>query len=232
MTPTAAGPTGEEIAADLRRRVHRGELGPGDRLPSERELAEQLAVPRRRIREAFGVLEGEGYVDVRRGATGGRFVTELRRPQRRWADRMRRNAAELDALLDYRLALERQAAAFAAQRRSPADLRRLRRSIALLEASDTPHGYRQADSAFHAAVAAAARSPRLADAVDRARGELFQPDCDLWLDERSEESVVHHRRVLDAIAAADAAAAAEAMAAHIEDTRREIHALLRIPSAP
>jgi DNA-binding FadR family transcriptional regulator len=220
------GPAAGEIAEELRRRVHRGELGPGDRLPAERELAEQLGVPRQWVREAFGLLEREGYLVVRRGATGGRFVTELRRPQRRWVDRMRRNAAGMDALLDYRIAVERQLALLAAERRTVDDLRSMRRAIAQLEASETPHAYRQADSAFHAAVAAAARSPRLAEAVERARGELFQPVDELWLDERAGESVVHHRRITDAIEAGDAEGAAAAMVAHLEDTRREVHQLL------
>ncbi len=221
-----------DIASEIRWRIHRGELGPGDRLPAEREMAERLGVGRVRVREALAVLEAEGYLETRRGATGGRFVTELRRPWRAWLTRMRRRLEDLDDIVDFRLAVECQAAMFAAERRTDDDLAAIARSLALLEASDSPRSYRQADVAFHAAVAAASHSPRLATAVDRARSALFEPIDLLWFDDRARDSLVDHRRIAEAIIARDPAAASAAMAAHIEDTRAEIHQILSPGGGP
>jgi DNA-binding FadR family transcriptional regulator len=220
---TAAGGPATAVAEELRGRIHRGELGPGDRLPAERDLAVQLGVSRDRLREALAVLVGEGYLVSRRGATGGHFVTELAGPFRSWAAR---TEGELDDIVDFRVAVECQAARFAARRRTRADLAALRRAVRLLEAADTPKDYRLADVAFHSAVAVAARNVRLAQAVERARSELFEPADELWQNGRN-ESLADHQAVFAAIAAGDEDDASRAMADHIEATRRELRTLIR-----
>lgn len=211
------------LADDLRARIHRGELGPGDRLPAERELAGDLGVSRQRLRDALRELEGEGYLLSRRGAHGGWFVTELARPFAAWAARSRH---DIDDMVDFRLAVECRAAALAAGRRSRQDLRAMTDAVEALTDAE-PRAYRLADVAFHSAVALAARSERLFAAVERARGELFEPVEELWHDHRTSESQESHRAVLDAIEASDPEAAAKAMADHIETTRRELLALSR-----
>jgi DNA-binding FadR family transcriptional regulator len=66
--------TAELISRALRRQIVRGELEPGDALPSETLLMEQFGVSRPTLREAFRVLESEGLINVRRGAHGGARV--------------------------------------------------------------------------------------------------------------------------------------------------------------
>lgn len=215
-----------DITRMLRERIHRGDLSPGDRLPAERVLATDLGVSRVRVRDALAELEAGGYLVTRRGATGGRFVTELSAPYRSWAERMKADVGELDDILDFRLGVERRVVELAAERRTAADLTMLRRTVAQLEASDSPATYRAADAAFHAALAAAARSERLAEAVERSRGELFAPVDDLWLDERTSECIVEHTAIVDAVEAGDAARAVAAISAHIEATRGQVHELL------
>jgi GntR family transcriptional regulator, transcriptional repressor for pyruvate dehydrogenase complex len=219
---TAEQPTVTQLVELLRGRIHRGELGPGDRLPAERDLVEQLGVGRPRLREALAQLEADGYVVTRRGATGGRFVTELQRPFRRWATSV---LDELDDIVDFRLAVECQAVRFAAMRRSDSDLAAIEASMVALAAAMSPRDYRLADVAFHHALAEASRSPRLVEAVERARGELFEPVDKLW-EAGLDQTVADHRRIVDAVTAADHDAAAAAMAAHIEGTRRELRDLL------
>ena len=114
-----------DVVEELRGRIHRGELGPGDRLPAERELASRMKVSRDRVREALAALENEGYVVSRRGATGGRFVTELAAPFAAWAAR---TEDDLDDIVDFRLAIECEACRFAAQRRTRSDLHAMRRA--------------------------------------------------------------------------------------------------------
>ncbi|MGW1025687.1 FadR/GntR family transcriptional regulator [Streptomyces sp. NPDC002577] len=66
----------DEIIAQIRALIQRGELSPGDRLPSERALAEQFSVSRNTVREALRMLEISGLVVLKRGATGGAFIAE------------------------------------------------------------------------------------------------------------------------------------------------------------
>jgi DNA-binding FadR family transcriptional regulator len=68
--------TAELIATLYRRRIVRGELRPGDTLPSEQQLMEQFGVSRPTLREAFRILEAEDLISVKRGSRGGARVTQ------------------------------------------------------------------------------------------------------------------------------------------------------------
>ncbi|WP_394284391.1 GntR family transcriptional regulator [Corynebacterium sp.] len=73
-TPPRRQPVYLEIADDLRGRIERGELQSGQKLPTERELAEHYGVARMTVRHSLDVLQIEGLIDRRRGRTGGTFV--------------------------------------------------------------------------------------------------------------------------------------------------------------
>ena len=73
-TLVRAPKTGELIATNLRRQIVRGELRPGETLPSESQLMEQFGVSRPTLREAFRILEAETLISVRRGSRGGARV--------------------------------------------------------------------------------------------------------------------------------------------------------------
>ena len=68
--------TAELIATLYRRRIVRGELRPGDTLPSEQQLMAQFGVSRPTLREAFRILETENLISVKRGSRGGARVTQ------------------------------------------------------------------------------------------------------------------------------------------------------------
>jgi DNA-binding FadR family transcriptional regulator len=68
--------TAELIASGYRRQIVRGELRPGDTLPSEQQLMAQFRVSRPTLREAFRILETEDLISVRRGSRGGAQVTQ------------------------------------------------------------------------------------------------------------------------------------------------------------
>jgi GntR family transcriptional regulator, transcriptional repressor for pyruvate dehydrogenase complex len=209
------------LADQLRGQIHRGELGPGDRLMSERDFAAEYGTTRPVVREALGSLEKLGYLATRRGATGGRFVTSLRDPFQAWA---RMGKAQLDDIVDFRLAVECQAVRFAAERRTKADVAAIAKAAKQLERARTPGEYRLADVAFHSSLATAAKSERLAAAVEQARGDLFEPTDDLW-EQGLELTVAQHSQILRAIADGQPNEAAAAMYAHIEATRAEMHTL-------
>ncbi len=68
--------TAELIATLYRRQIVRGELHPGDTLPSEQQLMGQFGVSRPTLREAFRILEAEDLISVKRGSRGGARVTQ------------------------------------------------------------------------------------------------------------------------------------------------------------
>jgi DNA-binding FadR family transcriptional regulator len=127
----------EETVESILRLVKLGLLLPGDRLPSERELAKQLAVSRPTVREALRSLARTGYLQTLRGRSGGTYVLEWRTDPS--DERVRALAREmgddlLDAL-DFRLVVEPGAAALAASRATDADGGRLDAALAVLAAA-------------------------------------------------------------------------------------------------
>src|SRR5687768_2280435 len=118
-------PLAAQTAEVLLARIRAGEWPLGHRLPGETTLAAQLGVGRSTLREAIRELAGKGVLDSRQGA--GVFVTALDVTEE-WDAVLRR--ATIAAVIEARIAIEAEAAALAAQRRTPADLRAIRRALA------------------------------------------------------------------------------------------------------
>lgn len=228
LTPT----TPRVIAEVIRGLIHRGELSPGDRLPPERALADRLGVARVSLREALAQLQQEGYLTARRGAHGGTFVTGLAEPRRRWLRRMRENFADLEDIIDYRIAIEAHAARLAARRRGQADLPAIEEAVRWRPGAAGVPSFRAADSAFHRAIAAAARSPRLEAAIDEARGLLFLPADALANPAGNGQSFGAHTQIAAAVRDGDGDRAAAAMRAHIESTRDWLRHALTASATP
>src|SRR5271167_2116229 len=66
----------EEICEQIRGQLSLGKIGPGDKLPAERDLAEQFGVSRAAVREALRTLEVSGLIESRKGPKGGAFMLE------------------------------------------------------------------------------------------------------------------------------------------------------------
>lgn len=217
----------QAVAEHLRTLIHHGEVGPGDRLPAERELAERLGVARISVREAIKILQQHGYVTVRRGALGGTYVTELTQPLEKWRMRMRTHAGEFDEMIDFRIALETDVARLAAVRRDRSDLATMRTAIQSLGQVDSGHAaFRLADSQFHRGLARAARNARLEAAIESVRGELFSPHDLLPYVDPVEESRRDHQQIYNAVRDGDPDAAASAMRGHIERTRHQLREIV------
>ncbi len=204
-----------------RRKIHLGEYKPGDKLPPERQHAEQLGISRVTLREAIRTLAAEGYVDVRRGATGGVTVLDLQQDPSELRETLRLRLDEVLDLQRFRAVNERLAAELAADRATEDDLAALEASVLALDESEDFGQFRQADSAFHLGIAAAARSPLLAAAVEQARTTMFG-FTDALDPTLAPASRGDHRRILDAIRNGDSRAAGRTMQAHVERTTREL----------
>ncbi|MFI5428893.1 winged helix-turn-helix domain-containing protein [Aeromicrobium sp. UC242_57] len=114
----------------MRRSLDHGQFRPGDRLPSERDLAEMLDVSRTTVRAAVAVLEHEGRLSVRRGRGGGFLVLEPSFDPAEARRQFRKDRVAVRHAFEFRIVVESGAARLAAERRRAADLPHLSSSSA------------------------------------------------------------------------------------------------------
>lgn len=218
LAPVEQRPAHRLVADALRRTIALGVYVPGDRIPSERELAARLGVARVTLRAAIRVLNAEGLLETSRGRLGGSVVADG--PARAGIEGLAHGyVGDVREAYEFRLVNEPVAARLAAERASDEQRRRLVEIAAL--PFDDPATYRALDSRFHLALAAAAGNRPLLDAVARVRAQFFGWAGAVW-DPAWEEfradadaSAAQHRAIAAAVAAGDGAAAAEAMRAHL-----------------
>jgi DNA-binding FadR family transcriptional regulator len=227
----AAGARPRSLAAalvgTLAERIRRARWAPGHRLPTEAALMAECGVSRTVVREALSRLQAQGLVETRHGV--GTFVAAAVPPAAfpRIAPQRLATLHDVVALLELRIAVETEAAGLAAQRRTEADLRAMRRALAqFLAALGAGQDAVQADFALHHEIARATRNDHFADllaslgerAIPRARlgpPGAADPGAQAYLRRVHAE----HLDIVDAIAARDADAARAAMRLHLGNSR-------------
>jgi len=208
----------EEVALQLERLILK-KLKPGDKLPSERELAETLGVSRSSIRDAIRSLELMGLVAPRQGA--GTVVCEvsaesLVSPLTGLLVRQKQHIAEL---LDFRKMLEPGLAARAATHASAEEIAEMEE---ILRRQEEKVGRGEIavdeDSEFHYRVAVASNNTVVLKLLDILMDLLRETrERSLQVKGRPQKSLAGHRRVLTAIKRHDAETAKVAMLRHIAD---------------
>jgi GntR family transcriptional repressor for pyruvate dehydrogenase complex len=205
-----------EIARKLLGYLLSGTVKPGERIPSERQLAETLGVGRSIVREALKSLTVLGLIDVRQG--DGTYLkrtdSDLLPQAIEWG--LLLGAKRITDLVEARHYIEVLTASLAAQRRDAAALVELRRCVAIMEQTTDPNEFVQADLAFHYGVAAAAGNQSLLQ-IMRSIRSLLQ----VWISrvmvaaDSSRPTWEEHAAILDAIERQDPNAASEAMETHM-----------------
>ena len=218
------GSTADEAVRQIEFLLLDGVLSSGDRLPAERELAEQLAISRPVLRDALKELESRGLIESRHG--GGTFVADLigqvfSKPVAELVARHERSTRDY---LEYRRELEGFAAATAAKRSTAADRQRLT-AIADGLRSSYERGDFQAeidgDIELHNAVGEAAHNIILIHTLRAcykllAEGIFYHKRMILDLPGSRENILNQHLAIVDAILAGDAVAARQASEIHID----------------
>lgn len=207
-------PLADQAAEALLHRVRAGEWPLGARIPGETTLGPQLGVGRSTVREAIRQLVGRGVLESRQGA--GVFVTALDVAED-WDIVLRR--AGIVSVLEARVAIEAEAAMYAAQRRTPQQLRAIRRALAVRQrCHDSPQEYVDADMGFHRAVVAAAHNPVLLELFDsfvptsrRAMIDMVRLGRNL----SGEQDRMAHGDLVEAVAARDPDAAGRLSRTHL-----------------
>ena len=222
--PVRPATTFEETVERLGTAIRLGLLPPGSRLPSERDLADQLRISRSTLRQALTTLVQSGHLVSARGRTGGTFVAE--RPPLSEAD-AKPLGDDAWAVLDYRVAVETGATILAAERREKEHLDRLRELVVQMVEATRFEDYRRADIRFHIGIAEAARSPRLVRAMTEVQGQMSDL---IALIPHPEQVLTHsnaqHKRLVTLLRRRQAGAAVDVMREHIEGTEHILAGLI------
>ena len=210
-----------QIAASIRN----GQIGGGERLPTERELSVAFGVSRGVIREAIKVLGALGMVEARQGS-GIYVLNTVPTITRAFTLSVSPDTESVERLFEFRRTLEVESAALAAVRRTAAGLDAI---VAASEASaraveaDDFVAFGVHDNAFHGAVARASGNSYFEVAVATARQMQVEvvPLMSAWAGS-FRAAIVQHRAIAEAIGARDPEAAARAMAEHILCTAQAV----------
>ena len=207
----------EQVARRLLSLIQTGGVGPGDRLPPERELAASLQVGRASVREAVRALSVLGMVEARQG--GGVFVCRPDADNRPLRFFIGSGVSGLEKLYEARVEIEQSIGRLAARRVGDDAILRLR---ALLKPQKTlvrdPVGFRVSDGEFHDIIWRAAEN----SVLERVARSLHA----LGLERRRvsaetaktlERSCRDHESIVAALAGRDSDAAAAAMAEHMRN---------------
>ncbi len=206
----------QRIVEQVEDAVARGELRPGGRLPSEREMVAQFGASRSTVREALRVLESNGVVRSRPGDPQGPEVlafspAALTKQMTRLAQVDQMSIAEL---VCFRMVLDGSSSLLAARLRTPPELEAMERTVDRMESAigEGFGPFSEADVAFHEAVAQASRNVLLQVCNTVVRGVVLTLIADKVTRARNSqalmrESLQHHRKVLEAIRLGDGPAA-------------------------
>jgi len=212
----------EKIIFQITDAIVRGELKPGDRLPTERELAEAFRVSRTALRDAIKILTGRGLVDVKHGV--GIFIADQSEKFYDITSAMPSARSGLKDLFEVRKVLESQAACWAALRGEPSHLLRLQGIVSEAKegAEDLPF-LSEKDGQFHVAIAEASNNLVLVRIMWTILGLLTNArETSLKIPGRPLESLNQHERIIHAIAEHNADAAKEAMLAHLDSVESSV----------
>jgi DNA-binding FadR family transcriptional regulator len=226
----------DQIAEQLETMIASQGLKPGDRLPAERQLAEQLEVSRPSLREAIQKLISKGLLISRAG--GGTFVQQVGATPpcaNPMVELFRENPEYRFDVLEIRHALEGNAAWYAALRATDEDKTNIRacfEQMIALHGSEDPMDEARADAAFHLSIVEASHNLVLLH-VMRGLFELLQNSISHNLDKLYtlprvfEPLKEQHRELMEAVVASDperARKAAQEHLAFVEDSLKSIDA--------
>jgi GntR family transcriptional regulator, transcriptional repressor for pyruvate dehydrogenase complex len=219
FAPVAIARASSSISDQIRQAIVTGKLSEGERLPPERELAEQFGVSRVTVRDALRGLEAMGLIEVRVGARGGAFVTIPSESivGQTMSDMLMMSAVSPEDIVEARLVVELGTVTLASARATEEDFDRLRELGERAEDAIRRKTYtREMSWDFHALLATAAHNGALGGLTSSFRSSLSMHPI------RTREgatayarTVEEHARILQALERRDAVAARREMAHHL-----------------
>ncbi len=222
----------DEVFKSLHGLMVSGELRPGDRLPSQRELARRFEVSRSTLREAIHKLMALGYVEPRQGvgtivATGDplRYMSSLQ-------DHFLLDGVSASEFLEARVIIETAVARLAVHRSSAqqkACLRQLMDRQVQAARTGALEEFSRLDTEFHLSLAALSNNRvlvKLEETILDMLRQFIRKVSDL--PGAVEDALMFHRKIVDALEAGDSREAERAMASHLRDVARRIKGYLGV----
>lgn len=207
-----------KVAEQLKKLITNEVIKPGERFPSERELAEQLGVSRPTIREAMIALELSGVIEIRTGS--GIYVSHQ---SNKVGDLVIDKGVGPFEILEIRYILEAEACALAAARITDAQLTELRGAIDEMEEEEKQsNASERADEKFHSIIAQACQNSAISSVVEwlwklRNESDLSSMFLARIREEGVHPSIQEHKNILRALEQRNPERARTAMKLHIEN---------------
>jgi GntR family transcriptional repressor for pyruvate dehydrogenase complex len=224
--PVKASRVSDEIVLQVRKVLMSGRVNAGDRLPTERQLAEQFGTSRASVREALRGLEQEGMIYVKKGASGGVFVANVDHQlvTRPMETLFRMKKVSIQQITEARLIFEPEAARLAATRATPEDLVEMEEVIGQMDqAVRSGKTYASYDLKFHQLIARAARNP----IIEMLAGSMLEVASRIITELRPSIDVLRHvtqchSRVYKAVRERNSQLAHKMMLEHIIDVQERL----------
>ena len=230
FTRVKVGRVSEEVVKQVQEAIFSGELGPGDRLPPERELAEQFGLSRMSVRDALRTLESSGLLEIRVGSNGGAFIREPNfDPFRETLSSMlRTKKASILELVETRKIIETAIVELAAQRATAEDLAAMREAIEAatraLESGDLNYGPHSVK--FHSALAQGAKNHVLTLTVSSFRAFFADVLAKLLpTEDMAKRAIEDHSQLYKAIESQNAELARRLMSDHLAYFENKVNTL-------
>lgn len=218
----------ESIIKQIQILIQNESFSPGEKFPSERELAEKLCVSRPTVREAMKVLQSMGVVDVRSGS--GTYLADN---TSLLSDHLKVKAMLIRyswlEMVEARRALESNLVELAAQRATEENKVALCEIVERMKQTRNDEDmFLETDYNFHYEISQASQNRFLSEMLDTTRGLLIEINHEIArIPMQIEESIKYHERILDAVLRGDSQKAKSEMLEHLQSVENAIHSLYR-----
>ena len=218
----------QHIIDQIRNAIFDGRLKPGDKLPSERELIENFKVSKATLREALRSLEVLGFLEIRKGVSGGAFVTEVDMTKARdsFNNFLLFKNLSLKDLSEVRLLLEPYIAEKATLAITREDLHRLEKLIKDSEQAikgDIAFESRKDEIEFHRIIASVTGNPILMFILDFVENLLIDTKAILKPGREFSTKVLRaHKRIYNALLERNIKKVHQEMVRHIREVEKDL----------
>lgn len=214
----------ENIIEQLLSLIKDGTLKPGDKLPTERKLSEELGVSRTAIREALRSLEVLGYIHSKVG--GGTYISEitLENVMSPFSAVLSQNKKLIIELIEVRMLLESEITRLATKNMTPAKIKKIQKALDDMRTEiDAGTNGLEADNSFHNALAVASENQALKLILDMCGNLLSQTrEATLNIPGQPEKTLHDHEEIFEAIRKGDSDLAAFRMQQHLRNAKRNL----------
>jgi GntR family transcriptional repressor for pyruvate dehydrogenase complex len=219
----------DQAVQQIKSEILSGAYKIGDRIPTEKDLCQQLGIGRSTVREALRMLKALGFIEVRQGK-GAFIIKTSEDSDEKIRDWFSKNKIELIDFIQVRMCLEPLAVRLVIERASDEQIININKISALFEnAIDSGNALDLAllDEAFHTAIAEASGN-NLLIMLNRTIAEFFREYRvrSFAVKKNTKNALEPHRRIMQAIRAKNADEAAQAMIDHLKLSMTDINKVL------